>query len=208
MKLDEIAKHQRHHDLLEVRLEAQTPPLPPHGFATCAEALAALHAGEVTSTSASPSSTSSKEDSPELDTETVIALTEPALLEAPEEPLTAPSLPETAEAALTAPALPETAEAALTAPALPDTPEASVPPTSLADLTMLKVFAAPAEPEEEKKGKLKPTSPDNTGSTIECINLSGSPELGSPTSSASYVTIGTSSDEEGVKFAACYLTSP
>ena len=163
-------------------MEAQTPPLPPHGFATCAEALAALHAGEVTSTSASPSSTSSKEDSPELDTETVIALT--------------------------APALPETAEAALTAPALPDTPEASVPPTSLADLTMLKVFAAPAEPEEEKKGKLKPASPDNTGSTIECINLSGSPELGSPTSSASYVTIGTSSDEEVVKFAACYLTSP
>ena len=204
-------------------MEAQTPPLPPHGFATCAEALAALHAGEVTSTSASPSSTSSKEDSPELDTETVIALTEPALLEAPEEPLTAPSLslpetaeaaltapalPETAEAALTAPALPETAEAALTAPALPDTPEASVPPTSLADLTMLKVFAAPAEPEEEKKGKLKPASPDNTGSTIECINLSGSPELGSPTSSVSYVTIGTSSDEEVVKFAACYLTSP
>ena len=234
IKLDDLAKHQRHHDLLEVRLEAQTPPLAPHGFASRAEAIAALHAGEVPSTST--------DDSPELTTASIVALTEPALPERPEAAITELALPETTEAtitatpgtpeaALTEQALPETTEATTTAspgtpeaalteqalpeaamatePALPETPEAteSVAPTRTLDLTMLNVFAAPTEPAGGTKAILRPASPDNTGSTIECINLSGSPELGSPTSSVSYVTL-TSSDEEVVKFQACYLTSP
>ena len=210
IKLDDLAKHQRHHDLLEVRLEAQTPPLAPHGFASRAEAIAALHAGEVPSTST--------DDSPELTTASIVALTEPALPERPEAAITELALPETTEATITAsPGTPEAAlteqalpEAAMaTEPALPETPEAteSVAPTRTLDLTMLNVFAAPTEPAGGTKAILRPASPDNTGSTIECINLSGSPELGSPTSSVSYVTL-TSSDEEVVKFQACYLTSP
>ena len=171
-------------DLVDVRIEAKTPPLVPAGFATPDETLAALHTGEVTSAS---NTEAMPVESDDLTKETLLALTDP-----------------------------DAAEKTLAV-----TPPPPTDPTSIADLTMIKLFEKPATteptagPSTAPTSTLEPTmvrvfrdttpkpkaaSPDNSGSTIECIDLSGSPVVGSPTSSGSCVNIGTSSDEDVVKF--------
>ena len=137
-------------------MEAKTPPLVPAGFATPAETLAALHAGEVTSAS---NTEAVPVESDDLTTESIIALTDPASAETGL-PVTPPPLP-TSIADLTMIKLFE--EPATSEPMA----GTSRPPTSTLDHTMLKVFREPVKSEPTATtSKPKPARPDNTSSTI------------------------------------------